>query len=68
MKHNVIPRKFECIIAECMVGNAKGERMRITRDYNGLHGVDENGQNWLVFPSHLRNPELYKIIEVKKGA
>ena len=71
MERNVIPRKFVEIIAECQVQgvcNVAGDKVRITRESSyGL--VAENlrtGEKCYVFLEMLRNPQFYKIIEIKK--
>ena len=66
---NRIPRKFDHIIVETVHGTSAGEvgrRFKVTKDpYSGYLGVDlVNGKRWSMFVSHLRNPEIYKIVEI----
>lgn len=68
MKHNVIPRNFKAIIANCLVNSSAGKPTKwiITHDgyYRGYNTSD--GKFYQMFVSHLRNPAFFEIVEIIK--
>lgn len=63
---NRIPRNFSSITATPLSGNAKGKQMIITKDEYGYHGREiESGFTWLIFISHLRNENMFRIDNIE---
>lgn len=62
---NRIPRNFKTITGTFLYGNCENSRMVITKDEMGYHGRDENGKEWSIFVSHLRNSDLFKIEKIE---
>ena len=64
---NRIPRNFKSIIGTFLYGNASNTTMVITKDEHGYHGREiATGKEWSIFPSHLRNADLFRIESIEK--
>ena len=71
MKNNVIPRKFNRIIAKQLKetsGGIPGNIWIVTKDiYNRYIGYNTaTGKHWALFVSHLRMPEFFEFLAVEK--
>lgn len=65
---NHIPRKFNRIVAELLIETNAGKpaTYHIYKNDNGYLGININtGKRWCIFPSHLKNPAVYRIISVE---
>lgn len=60
---NRIPRSAKKIDVTFLVGDYA--HMIAVKDENGWHGVDDNGKEWALFVSHLRNSDLCKIAVIE---
>lgn len=71
-KGNVIPRSFTRITAQQLTessGGKPGDLWHVYRNDSGLLGLNKRtGKYYYMFLAHLRAPELFKFIEIEKGA
>lgn len=60
---NRIPRNAKKLDVTFLVGDYA--HMIATKDERGWHGVDDNGKEWALFVSHLRNSDVCKIAVIE---
>lgn len=60
---NKIPRNAKKLDVIFLVGDFA--HMIATKDEMGWHGVDDNGKEWKLFVSHLRNSDVCKIAVIE---
>lgn len=60
---NKIPRNAKKLDVIFLVGDFA--HMIATKDERGWHGVDDNGKEWALFVSHLRNSDVCKIAVIE---
>lgn len=67
MKKNTIPRTATALKIKMHIESTagkKGEILTATKETDGWHGTNQNGKNFFIFLSMLRNGDICELLEI----